>query len=133
MDHQKLVPLTTHSPANRPNWQCRADHSGRHPLGVQHGADNRRRPTQGGLHNKSGTFRTNSNVLWTYQLPGNVPDYDGYLVPRTDCIRNPHGIHGRHSCTYQEGKQQNGSLTPRKASMIGQRNAHHTVEKQPIP
>src|SRR5216683_1514104 len=133
MDHQEPIPLTTHPAVDRPNRRHRTDHSSGHPLGIQHGANNRRRPTQGSFHNQSRTFQTNSNVLRTHQLPSDVPDHDGYDIPRTDRTRNPHGIHGRHSYTHQTGAWRNGRSTSAKTPTVGKRNAHHTTKTQPLP
>src|SRR5712671_1922226 len=102
-------------------------------MGIQHGPNNRRGSTQSGLRDEPRTLRTNSDVLWTYQLTSNVPDHDGHAVPRTDRTGNPHGVHGRHSHTYQKGRWRNRRPTPGKTLTTGPGNAHHTVKKQPIP
>ena len=102
MDHQKLIPLTTYSPTDRQNWWCWTNHSGWHLLGVQHHINNRQRPTQSSLCDKSGTLQTNSNVLWTHQLTCNIPDHDGHNIPQTDHARNPHSVYGQHSNTHQK-------------------------------
>src|SRR5712671_725809 len=133
MDHQKPISLTAHPTTNRPDRQCRTNHGGRHPMGIQHSANSGRRPTQGSFRNQSRTLRTDSDVLRTHQLPSDVPNHDGHHISRTNRSRNPHGLHGRHSRTHKEGGKRNRRSTPAKASTIGKRNAHHLTKAQPLP
>ena len=101
MDYQELLPLTPHSPAHRSNRQCRTHHHSRHQIGIQYSEDSPFRLTQGSLCSQPRTLWANSDVLQTDQLTSNLPNDDGHNILWTNCMRNPHRLHGRYSDPHQ--------------------------------
>jgi hypothetical protein len=92
--------------------KCRADHHCQHLLGVQPHIDRWRRLTQGSLCNQPRTLWTKSNVLWTHQLTGHLPDHDRHHLSWTNCEGNPHSLYGRHSNPYQAETEWVREATP---------------------
>jgi len=94
MDHQKSLPLTSNPTTDRLLARVYPLHHSRHLVGVQHCKNPPRGLLESSVHHSFGAIRTNSHVLRSYQLSGDLPDHDEHNLPRTNCTRNHDSVHG---------------------------------------
>ena len=92
-----------------------------------------RRSMEGGIYHKQGTIRTNSNVLWTHQFAGNLPNHDEYDLSRPHHKWKYDGIYGWYGHPHGTKRKRNRrgahSTTPTNCKL----STHQTRWTRPIP
>src|SRR6266403_2409794 len=79
------------------------------------------------------TIRTDSDVLWTYELSRNIPDDDEHHIPYRSRSRVVVRIHGRHCNPHETRKQRNRPTTPRTTPTLHSSHASQTRTERLVP
>src|SRR5579863_3205459 len=87
-------------------------------MGLQQCTNQGWRSTESGLFNKQGTFRTNGDVLWSYQLPSHIPNNDEHYIRPRNSRAMVNGVHGRYGYTHSEARRRDRTTTHRMPSHI---------------
>src|SRR6266403_3164326 len=101
-------------------------------MGIQQHPNQGRRRMESRLLDPRRAIRTNSNVLWTYELPRNLPDDDEHHIPHRSRSRMAIRIHGRHRDPHETRKQRNGPTTPRTTPTLHPSYASQTRTKRSV-
>src|SRR5271154_4653362 len=83
-DKEKQVSPTAYPRTHRPTQREKVLHETRCTMGIQQYPNQGRRRMESRLQDKPRTLRTNSHVLWTHQLPRDVPEHDERFIQRTN-------------------------------------------------
>src|SRR6266446_6101354 len=101
-------------------------HQGRCPMGIQQHSNQGGRRMESRLPDPRRTVRTDSNVLWTYELSRNVPNDDEHHIPHRSRSRMAVRIHGRYCNPHQTRKWRNRPTTPRTTPALYSSHASQT-------
>src|SRR5271163_414056 len=121
---KEQVPPTAYPRTHRPTQREEILHETRCTMGIQQYPNQGRRRMESRLQDEPRPLRTNGHVLWTHQLPRDIPEHDERPIQRTDRQWISRNLPQRHT---------HRSRLARRTTKRDRQGPRNTREQRPLP